>query len=283
MRRSTHESRDRRTRSTRPRPGVRERTDPERARWSSAQRSSARCVARSSWRVLPACRSVPTRASVACCWTRAARRSRRGTTAGPGRPHAEAAALTEAGADARGATAVVTLEPCNHTGRTGPCAEALAAAGVARVVFAQPDPNPVAAGGEVTLREAGVEVAFGSDGARGAGAQPGVDVRDGAPPAVRHLEVRRDLGRAQRRRRRQQPLGHLEGRARRLPPTPRPVRRDAGRRRHRRGRRPGAHRARRVRRTAGPSAAPGRDGTARAGLGAPGLQRPRRDDPARDP
>jgi diaminohydroxyphosphoribosylaminopyrimidine deaminase/5-amino-6-(5-phosphoribosylamino)uracil reductase len=80
---------------------------------------------------------------------------------GAGTPHAEAAALAEAGADARGATAVVTLEPCNHTGRTGPCAEAMVQAGVARVVFAQPDPNPVAAGGEATLREAGVEVAFG--------------------------------------------------------------------------------------------------------------------------
>ena len=80
---------------------------------------------------------------------------------GAGSPHAEAAALTEAGDDARGATAVVTLEPCNHTGRTGPCADALAEAGVARVVFAQPDPNPVAAGGEATLRAAGIEVAFG--------------------------------------------------------------------------------------------------------------------------
>ena len=80
---------------------------------------------------------------------------------GAGSPHAEAAALVEAGADARGATAVVTLEPCNHTGRTGPCAEAMVEAGVLRVVFAQPDPNPVAAGGEATLRAAGVEVAFG--------------------------------------------------------------------------------------------------------------------------
>ena len=80
---------------------------------------------------------------------------------GAGSPHAEAAALVEAGADARGATAVVTLEPCNHTGRTGPCAEAMVEAGVVRVVFAQPDPNPVAAGGEATLRAAGVEVAFG--------------------------------------------------------------------------------------------------------------------------
>ena len=80
---------------------------------------------------------------------------------GAGTPHAEAAALLEAGADARGTTAVVTLEPCNHTGRTGPCTEALIAAGVRRVVFAQPDPNPVAAGGARRLREAGIEVEFG--------------------------------------------------------------------------------------------------------------------------
>jgi diaminohydroxyphosphoribosylaminopyrimidine deaminase/5-amino-6-(5-phosphoribosylamino)uracil reductase len=80
---------------------------------------------------------------------------------GAGTPHAEAAALAEAGDAARGATAVVTLEPCNHTGRTGPCAEALIDAGVVRVVFAQPDPNPVAAGGAQALRAAGVEVDMG--------------------------------------------------------------------------------------------------------------------------
>ncbi len=80
---------------------------------------------------------------------------------GAGTPHAEAAALAEAGSEARGATAVVTLEPCHHTGRTGPCSLALIEAGVARVVFAQPDPNPVAHGGEDALRDAGVEVAFG--------------------------------------------------------------------------------------------------------------------------
>ena len=57
---------------------------------------------------------------------------------GAGTPHAEADALATAGGRARGATAVVTLEPCNHTGRTGPCSEALIAAGVVRVVFAQP-------------------------------------------------------------------------------------------------------------------------------------------------
>lgn len=80
---------------------------------------------------------------------------------GAGTLHAEAAALAEAGASARGATAVVTLEPCNHTGRTGPCAEALVKAGVRRVVFAQPDPNPIAQGGMQTLRAAGIDVEFG--------------------------------------------------------------------------------------------------------------------------
>ena len=80
---------------------------------------------------------------------------------GAGTPHAEVVALGEAGSDARGATAVVTLEPCHHTGRTGPCSQALIDAGVSRVVFAQPDPNQVAAGGETALREAGVQVEFG--------------------------------------------------------------------------------------------------------------------------
>lgn len=80
---------------------------------------------------------------------------------GAGTAHAEADALAHAGDRARGATAVVTLEPCNHHGRTGPCSEALVAAGVRRVVFAQPDPNPVAAGGAEALRSAGVEVESG--------------------------------------------------------------------------------------------------------------------------
>jgi diaminohydroxyphosphoribosylaminopyrimidine deaminase/5-amino-6-(5-phosphoribosylamino)uracil reductase len=80
---------------------------------------------------------------------------------GAGTAHAEADALAAAGDAARGATAVVTLEPCNHTGRTGPCAEALLEAGVRRVVYAQADPNPVAAGGAARLRAAGVEVEAG--------------------------------------------------------------------------------------------------------------------------
>lgn len=80
---------------------------------------------------------------------------------GPGTPHAEAEALARAGVSARGATAVVTLEPCHHTGRTGPCTEALVAAGVRRVVYAEADPNPVAAGGRARLEAAGVEVESG--------------------------------------------------------------------------------------------------------------------------
>src|SRR6478672_11031072 len=80
---------------------------------------------------------------------------------GAGTPHAEADALARAGAAARGATAVVTLEPCNHTGRTGPCSEALIAAGVRRVVYAESDANPVAAGGRAVLEAAGIEVEAG--------------------------------------------------------------------------------------------------------------------------
>lgn len=77
---------------------------------------------------------------------------------GAGTPHAEVEALANAGDRATGATAVVTLEPCAHTGRTGPCTQALINAGVKRVVFAQTDPNPVASGGADVLRQAGIEV-----------------------------------------------------------------------------------------------------------------------------
>lgn len=80
---------------------------------------------------------------------------------GAGQPHAEVEALRAAGARARGATAVVTLEPCAHQGRTGPCAEALLHAGVARVVYAVDDPTPQAGGGAARLRAAGVQVVGG--------------------------------------------------------------------------------------------------------------------------
>lgn len=85
----------------------------------------------------------------------------RGHTQAPGGPHAEVMALREAGASARGATAVVTLEPCNHTGRTGPCAQALIDAGVAAVHYAVADPHATAAGGAETIRAAGVAVSGG--------------------------------------------------------------------------------------------------------------------------
>ncbi|MFI6082022.1 bifunctional diaminohydroxyphosphoribosylaminopyrimidine deaminase/5-amino-6-(5-phosphoribosylamino)uracil reductase RibD [Streptomyces sp. NPDC051217] len=78
-----------------------------------------------------------------------------------GGPHAEIHALREAGDRAAGGTAYVTLEPCDHTGRTGPCAQALIRAGVARVVYAVGDPNPQATGGADTLRAAGVHVEQG--------------------------------------------------------------------------------------------------------------------------
>lgn len=78
-----------------------------------------------------------------------------------GGPHAEIVALAQAGERARGGTAVVTLEPCDHVGRTGPCSGALIQAGVRRVVLGVPDPNPVATGGIETLRAAGVEVEIG--------------------------------------------------------------------------------------------------------------------------
>jgi len=78
------------------------------------------------------------------------------------RDHAEIAALKQAGEKSRGATIYVTLEPCNHTGRTGPCTEAIIAAGVQRVVAATEDPNPRTSGrGFDRLREAGIEVFTG--------------------------------------------------------------------------------------------------------------------------
>ena len=79
---------------------------------------------------------------------------------GAGTPHAEVDALSKV-ADARGLTAVVTLEPCNHTGRTGPCSVALIEAGVERVVYSVSDPNPTAGGGAERLRDAGIAVESG--------------------------------------------------------------------------------------------------------------------------
>jgi diaminohydroxyphosphoribosylaminopyrimidine deaminase/5-amino-6-(5-phosphoribosylamino)uracil reductase len=84
-----------------------------------------------------------------------------GATQPPGGPHAEIVALRQAGEQAVGGTAFVTLEPCAHHGRTPPCAEALVKAGVTIVHYAVADPNPVAAGGANTLRAAGVDARQG--------------------------------------------------------------------------------------------------------------------------
>lgn len=84
-----------------------------------------------------------------------------GATGPAGGAHAEVIALRMAGQRAAGGTAVVTLEPCNHQGRTPPCVDALIEAGVSEVIYAVPDPNPVAAGGAGRLRAAGVAVTAG--------------------------------------------------------------------------------------------------------------------------
>ena len=122
--------------------------------------------------------------AVGCVIVNAGRIVGRGWTQPGGRPHAETEAIARAGDAARGATAYVTLEPCAHWGRTPPCAEALVAAGVSRVVASIEDPDPrVAGGGLARLRDAGIAVATGLRAAEAAEINAGFlrRVRTGRP------------------------------------------------------------------------------------------------------
>jgi len=108
----------------------------------------------------------------------------RGATASGGRPHAEAVAIAAAGERARGATAYVSLEPCAHQGRAGPCADALIAAGIARVVYAVEDPDPRTKGaGAAALAKAGIALESGvlADEAAELNAGFFMRVREGRP------------------------------------------------------------------------------------------------------
>lgn len=119
----------------------------------------------------------------------------RGWTQAGGRPHAEPEALGRAGEAARGATLYVTLEPCSHVGKSPPCADAIIAAGISRVVSAIEDPNPVVAGqGHARLRAAGIAVDIGLGAAEAARDHAGHfrRVRDNRPHVVLKLAVSRD-------------------------------------------------------------------------------------------
>jgi diaminohydroxyphosphoribosylaminopyrimidine deaminase/5-amino-6-(5-phosphoribosylamino)uracil reductase len=119
----------------------------------------------------------------------------RGWTQPGGRPHAEPVALARAGTAARGATIYVTLEPCSHIGKSPPCADALIAAGIARVVSAIEDPNPEVAGqGHQRLRAAGITVDIGLGAAEAARDHAGHfrRVRDKRPHVILKLAVSAD-------------------------------------------------------------------------------------------
>jgi diaminohydroxyphosphoribosylaminopyrimidine deaminase / 5-amino-6-(5-phosphoribosylamino)uracil reductase len=119
----------------------------------------------------------------------------RGWTQAGGRPHAEVEALRRAGTAARGATLYVTLEPCSHHGKTPPCADAVIAAGITRVVSALEDPNPEVAGqGHARLRAAGiaVDVGVGADEARRDHAGHIRRMRDGRPHVLLKLAISAD-------------------------------------------------------------------------------------------
>jgi diaminohydroxyphosphoribosylaminopyrimidine deaminase / 5-amino-6-(5-phosphoribosylamino)uracil reductase len=133
--------------------------------------------------------------AVGCVIVSNARVVGRGWTQPGGRPHAEVEALRRAGAAARGATLYVTLEPCSHYGKSPPCADAVFAAGIARVVSALEDPNPEVAGaGHARLRAAGiaVDVGLGAEEARRDHAGHIRRMRDGRPHVLLKLAASAD-------------------------------------------------------------------------------------------
>jgi diaminohydroxyphosphoribosylaminopyrimidine deaminase/5-amino-6-(5-phosphoribosylamino)uracil reductase len=132
--------------------------------------------------------------AVGCVIVRDGRVIARGRTQEGGRPHAEADAIAHAGEPLKGATAYVTLEPCSHHGRTPPCADALVAAGVARVVSALEDPDPRVRGqGHARLKAAGIAVDVGEGAAQAAEINAGflLRVKEGRP--LFHLKLASSL------------------------------------------------------------------------------------------
>jgi diaminohydroxyphosphoribosylaminopyrimidine deaminase/5-amino-6-(5-phosphoribosylamino)uracil reductase len=152
--------------------------------------------------------------AVGCVIVREGRVIGRGWTQDGGRPHAETVALEQAGEGARGATAYVTLEPCNHTGQTPPCSAALVRAGLARVVVATEDPDPRTAGaGIATLASGGDR---GGDGVMEAEARrdhAGFLSRVTGGAAYSEPETGRHARRADRDGDRGKPLDHWAARA----------------------------------------------------------------------
>jgi diaminohydroxyphosphoribosylaminopyrimidine deaminase / 5-amino-6-(5-phosphoribosylamino)uracil reductase len=132
--------------------------------------------------------------SVGCVIVRDGGVIARGRTQEGGRPHAEADAIAHAGEPLKGATVYVTLEPCSHHGRTPPCADALVAAGVARVVSALEDPDPRVKGqGHARLKAAGIAVEVGEGAAQAAEINAGFLLRVQAGRPLFHLKLASSL------------------------------------------------------------------------------------------
>ncbi len=151
-----------------------------------------------------------------------------------GAPHAEVEALRQAGDAARGADLYVTLEPCNHQGRTPPCTQAILAAGVSRVIIATPDPNPqVAGGGAAYLQAQGVAVEVGATGGRSPAPERGLVPLGGDRPALGHRQGGLLPGRQDRHRHRREPVAHRRGGPGLRPPPAPPGGRHPGGHQHR--------------------------------------------------